>query len=452
MRRVFLFFLLFNFLTAPAQQKLNWGEILYGNMEGLNKNKIKTLKLKKGNKIIRSVEVISDQEILVKDSLNTQYFGFNQENRLISVKSILDKGIQQFNLNFKDNFINKISKTIDYKSGIVFFDQFSKVSFNDTLYNERETYNFASATKDTLNIFRVRYFFNQQNPNLSYRETYNSGIAWTKKYFNQTEVEKRVFDDHIKIDSLLQKDGKRIQYRFENYPDHQIMRIENDSVLTIQKKLGKKVSEKLEYASLPFSEIFYDENENIKEKIIYKNYQNPFKEWVLWEEIKYDEKGKVLSRKHPNKKQYKLKTGVLVFRKSETIIYSHDYIIKDFPKYHEYYYAQIYSPSILFNLKFSNKFIQNFDTSFFEEGEMIYIYVKFQEDAKIISDYSASKDVKEEGIRTSKSVRRKEWFIKRYFEDLEVEIELITGKKHKIELSQNPELLNFPIHIFIIKE
>ena len=179
-----------------SQQKLNWAEVVYGNIKGLKENKIKTLKLKKGNKVLRAIEVISDKLILVKDSLNTQYFDFDDENRLISVKSVKDMWQQQFNLNFKNNYVNQLSKTID-NNGIVSFSKFSKVSFNNTLYEEREVYNFDCKKNDSLNVFRIKYFFNQQNPDLSYRETYNNGKIWNKKYFNQTEVTKEKFDGHF---------------------------------------------------------------------------------------------------------------------------------------------------------------------------------------------------------------------------------------------------------------
>ena len=450
MKKLVLFFLLLSICRAYSQQKINWAEVLYGDIKGLKENKIKTLKLKQGNKVLRSIEVISDRSILVKDSLNTQYFDFDEENRLISVKSVKDMWQQQFNLNFKNNYVNQLSKTID-NNGVVTFSKFSKVSFNNTLYEEREVYNFDRKKNDSLNVFRIKYFFNQQNPDLSYRETYNNGKIWSKKYFNQTEVTKEKFEGHFIVDSILQKDYKVTKYRFENYPDHQIIRIENDSVLTIHKKSGKKISEKLEYAFTPFREIFYDENENINEKIIYKNYQNAFNEWILWEESKYDGNGKLIGRRRPNKKEYKLKNGVLTLRKSVYIINTRDYIVShDKSKYSEYYYVQNYSPSVLFNPKFSIRFIQNFDTSsVFEDDDIIYINIKFQDDAKIISEYSSSKDIRKEGIRTSKTLRR---YNDRYFSDLVVEAETFSEKKYNINLCENLNLLSFPIHTFLIKE
>lgn len=453
MKKLILFFLLLSIFEVYSQQKLNWAEVVYGNIKGLKENKIKTLKLKKGNKVLRSIEVISDKLILVKDSLNTQYFDFDDENRLISVKSVKDMWQQQFNLNFKNNYVNQLSKTID-NNGIVSFSKFSKVSFNNTLYEEREVYNFDCKKNDSLNVFRIKYFFNQQNPDLSYRETYNNGKIWNKKYFNQTEVTKEKFDGHFIVDSILQKDYKVTKYHFENYPEHQNIKIENDSVLTTHKKLGKKVSEKLEYASIPFREIFYDENETIKEKIIYKNYQNTFNEWVIWEEIKYGERGKVINRKFPNKSIYKLKNGILVYRQNVHRVKGcgNSYTVKN--KMLSIYYLQLYSSSILFNLKLNKNFVDNFDTSSVEEDEeeLIYNYLDFTDSSKVTADYSASKDVKDEILRTSKSIRRKDRYVKRYFEGLEVEAETMTGKKYKFNPSQNSDLLSFPIHTFLTKE
>ncbi|MNU12225.1 hypothetical protein D3C71_02470 [compost metagenome] len=434
-----------------SQQKLNWAEVVYGNIKGLKENKIKTLKLKQGNKVLRSIEVISDKSILVKDSLNTQYFDFDDENRLISVKSVKDMWQQQFNLNFKNYYVNQLSKTID-NNGIVTFSKFSKVSFNNTLYEEREVYNFDRKKNDSLNVFRIKYFFNQQNPDLSYRETYNNGKIWNKKYFNQTEVTKEKFDGHFIVDSILQKDYKVTKYHFENYPEYQNIKIENDSVLTIHKKLRKKVSEKLEYASIPFREIFYDENETIKEKIIYKNYQNAFNEWVIWEEIKYDERGKVINRKFPNKSIYKLKNGILVYRKNIHRVRSYN-MICSVKRNSSFNYLQSYSPSILFSIKWANNFTDNFDTYSVEDEEMIYGILDFNVNGatEIKDNYSASRDVKNELVRTSKSMTRNGRDLK-YFKDLEVEAETISGKKYNINLIENTYLLSFPIHTFLTKE
>ncbi|MGE6397393.1 hypothetical protein [Chryseobacterium scophthalmum] len=452
MKKIVLFFLLLSVFSAYSQQKLNWAEVLYGNIKGLKENKIKTLKLKQGNKVLRSIEVISDKSILVKDSLNTQYFDFDDENRLVSVKSVKDMWQQQFNLNFKNNYVNQLSKTID-NNGIVTFSKFSKVSFNNTLYEEKEEYNFDRKKNDSLNVFRIKYFFNQQNPDLSYRETYNNGKIWSKKYFNQAEVKKEVFANYYTIDSLLKKDDKVTKYHFENYPDHQNIKIENDSVLTIQKKMGKKVSEKLEYASVLFREIFYDEKENIKQKIIYKNYKNPFNEWVLWEERKYDGKGGLISRKRPNKKEYKLKNEVLVYRKNVHRVRSYD-MICSVKRNSSFNYLQSYSPSILFSIKWVKNFTDNFDTYIIEEDrELIYGMLDFNVNgvAEIRSNYSASTDVKNELLRTAKSMTRNGRNLK-YFKDLEVEAETISGKKYNINLIENTYLLSFPIHTFLIKE
>lgn len=450
MKKLVLFFLLLSICRAYSQQKINWAQLLYGDIKGLKENKIKTLKLKQGNKVLRSIELISDKSILVKDSLNTEYYDFDDDNRLISVKSVKDNWEQNFTLNFKDNNVNQLSRKIN-NNGIVAFNKFSKVSFNNTLYEERDVYNFDSKRKDSIYVFRTKYFFNQKKPNLSYEETYDNGKIWNKKYFNQTEVKKEIFADYHTIDSILQKDYKVTKYHFDNYPDHQIIRIEKDSILTIHKKNGKKVSEKLEYAGSPFREVFYDGNENIKEEIVYKNYQNGFNEWILWEEIKYDGKGNLVSRRLPNKKEYKLKNGILTLRKSVSKVNTRDYIVShDKSKYSEYYYVQNYSPSVLFNPKFSARFIQNFDTSsVFEDDDIIYINIKFEDDAKIISEYSSSKDVRKEGIRTSKTLRR---YNDQYFKDLEVEAETFSEKKDSINLCENLNLLSFPIHTFLIKE
>jgi len=449
LKKLVLFFLLLSTFEAYSQQKLNWGEVLSGDIRGLKENKIKALKLKQGNKILRSIELISDKSILVKDSLNTEYYDFDDKDRLISVKSVKDKWEQSFILNFKDNNVNHLTRKINNK-GIIILNKFSKVSFNNTLYEEREVYNFDIEKNDSIYVFRTKYFFNQKNPDLSYRETYNNGKIWSKKYFNQTEVTKQKFEGYFIVDSILQKDYKVTKYHFENYPDHQNIRIEKDSVFIIHKENGKKVSEKLEFAGLPFREVFYDEQERIKEEIIYKNYQNTFNEWILWEERKYDGKGNLASRKLPNKKVYKLKNGVLTLRKSVSRINTRDYIVNHKSQYFQYYYTNIYSPSILFSLNFSNRFIQNFDTaSIFESDEMIYLYIKFQNDAKIMSEYSSSEEVRKEGIRTSKTLMR---YNDRYFKDLEVEAETFSEKKYKINICENLNLLSFPIHTFLIRE
>ncbi|AYN00388.1 hypothetical protein [Chryseobacterium sp. 3008163] len=209
----------------------------------------------------------------------------------------------------------------------------------------------------------------------------------------------------------------------------------------------------MEYAGSPFREVFYDGNENIKEEIVYKNYQNGFNEWILWEEIKYDGKGKRLSRKFPNKSIYKIKDGILVYRQNVHRIKGcgNSYTVKN--KMLSMYYLQLYSSSILFNLKLSKNFVDNFDTAAFEEDEeLVYAHLNFTDNSNVPADYSASKDIKDELRRTSKSLRRKEWYLKKYFEGLEVEVETMTGKKYKINLSQIPEFLSFPIHIFLTKE
>lgn len=449
MKKIVLFFLLLSISKAYSQQKINWAEVLYGDIKSLKENKIKTLKLKNGNKVLRSVEVISGNSIVVKDSLNEVNFEFDNENRLLSVMSINDKKKESFRLDFRNIFVNGVSRLVD-KNELEVYNHLSKVYFNNSSYEEKEAYSFDKKKNDSLNVVRIKYFFNKQNPDLGYKETYEDRKVWSKKYFNQTEVKKEVFADYYTIDSLLKKDDIVTKFHFENHPDHQNIKIENDSVLTIQKKLGKKVSEKLEYASVPFREIFYDENEHVKEKIIYQNYKNPFNEWILWEERKYDGKGKLISQKHPNKKEYKLKNGVLVYRKNVHRIGVTSCGIWCKSKKAEFYYTQIYSPSVLFEMNFSNRFTQHFDTSsIFESDEMIYIYINFQNDAKIISEYSSSEEVRKEGIRTSKSVRR---FLDKYFKDLTAEAETFGGKKYIINLSENIKLLNFPIHTFLIKD
>lgn len=447
MKKVILFFLLLFISETYSQQKLNWAQVLYGDIKSLRENKIKTLKLKKGNKILRSVTVISENLIVVKDSLAEAYFEFDAENRLISVKSVNDKAQEKFRLNFRNNFINGISRLTDEK-GVETYNRLSKVYFQNISYEEKETYSFDKEKKDSLNVFRTKYFFNQQNPKLSYKETYNNGKTFGKKYFNDTEVWKEKFSNYYTIDSIVRKDYKFIKYHFENYSDHQIIRIEKDSILTINKNFGKKVHEKLEYAGLPFKEVFYDENGRVKDQIIYQNYQNPFHDWVLWEERRYDGKGKLISKKFPNKKEYKLKNGVLVFRKNVSRVRECG-LTCSVKREHLFYYTESYSPSVLFNPKLSTRFIQNFDTSsVYEDNEMMYISIDFQDVIKVTSNYSASKEVEEEGIRTSKSLKR---YIQKYFNDIEVEAETMTDKIDKINLSQKPEFLSFPIHIFLIK-
>jgi len=452
LKKIVLFFLLVFIIKTYAQQKLNWAEVLYGDIESLKENKIKTLKLKKGNKVLRSVEVISGNSIVVKDSLAEVNFEFDKENRLISVKSIKGKKRENFKLNFRNNFVNGISRLVD-ENELEVYNHLSKVYFNNSSYEEKEAYSFDKKKNDSLNVIRTKYFFNKQNPDLSYEEIYNNGKIWSKKYFNQTEVKKEIFADYYIIDSILKKDYKITKHHFENYPDRQNIKIENDSVLTIQKKLGKKVSEKLEYASVPFSEIFYDKNENVKEKIIYKNYKNPFNEWVLWEERKYDGNGKLISQKHPNKKEYRLKNGVLVYRKNMHRIRSYD-MICSVKRNFSFNYLQSYSPSILFSIKWAKNFTDNFDANSIEEDkEFIYGMLNFNVNgsAEIKGNYSASTDVKNELVRTSKSMTRNGRDLK-YFKDLEVEAETMSREKYIINLIENTYLISFPIHTFLIKE
>ncbi|WP_375181946.1 hypothetical protein [Chryseobacterium sp.] len=237
MKRLVLFFFLIFISKVHAQQKINWAEVLYGNAKDLEINKIKSLKLKKGGRVIRLVQVISKNSILVKDSLTEDLFEFDDESRFISVTSIKAKQNEKFRLNFKGNFINKISRLVN-DNRIRVYNQFSKVNFNNRSYEEKETYRFDTNKNDSLNVFRIKYFFNEQNPELSYEETYDNGRIWTKKYFNNTEVRKEKFENYDKVDSTLTKDSKLTKYHFENYKNHQIIRIERDSVLTIEKKNG----------------------------------------------------------------------------------------------------------------------------------------------------------------------------------------------------------------------
>ncbi|MCD1118869.1 hypothetical protein [Chryseobacterium turcicum] len=431
---------------------MNWAEVLYGDIKGLKENKIKILKLKKEDKVLRTVEVTSDNSIIVKDSLTEVYFRFNHQNRLFSINSFRNKQKQEFKLIFKDNFINGISRLVD-ENRIKFYSQWSKVSFNNFSYEEKETYSFDKNKNDSLNVFREKYFFNKENSDLSYKETYQNGKVWNKKYFNNTEVKKEIFTDYYTIDSILQKNNKVTKYHFENYPNHQNIEIENDSILTIHKKMGKMISEKLEYASVPFREILYDEHEKVKEKIIYINYQNSFNEWVLWEEIKYDGKGKRLSRKFPNKDTYKLKDGTLVYRKNMNRVRTYT-ITCSLKRNSSFNYLQSYSTSILFSIKWAKNFTDNFDTySIEEDEELVYGMLDFSANgtAKIRDNYSVSTDVKNELVRTSKSMTRNGRILK-YFNDLEVEAETISGKKYNINLTENTSLLSFPIHTFLIKE
>lgn len=452
MKKIIFFFLLFFISKTFSQQKLDWAEVLYGDIKNLRENKIKTLKLKKGNKVLRSVSVISENLIVVKDSLAEDSFEFDNENRLISVKSVKEKIQEKFGLHLKNNFVNGISKLTDEK-GVEIYNRLSKIYFNNISYEEKETYSFDKEKKDSLNVFRTKYFFNEQNPELSYKETYNNGKTFSKKYFNDTEVWKEKFSNYYITDSIIRKDYKSIKYHFENYHDHQIIRIEKDSILTINKSSGKKNHEKLEYAGLPFREIFYDENGKVQDKIIYRNYQNPFNEWILWEERRYDGNGRLINKKLPNKKDYRLKNGVLIFRKNVSRVRGcgSAYSVKQ--KY-LFNYIQSYSPSILFSIKLAKNFTDNFDVySIDQNEELIYVMLDFNENgtAEVKDDYSASVDVKNEFIRTFKSMTRNERLLK-YFKDLEVEAETISEKKYNINLFEHPEFLSFPIHTFLIKE
>ncbi|MBW8524832.1 hypothetical protein K0U91_04475 [Chryseobacterium chendengshani] len=368
------------------------------------------------------------------------------------MKSVKNNWQQHFKLNFKDNYINQISKIINNK-GIVIFNEWTKVIFNNTSYEEKKTYNYDIEKNDSLYVFRTKYFFNHENSDLSYQETYDNGKFWSKKYFNQSEVKKKIFADYYTIDSILKKDYKVTKYHFENYPDHQNIRIEKDSVFIIHKENGKKVSEKLEYAGLPFREVFYDEQERIKEEIIYKNYQNTFNEWILWEERKYDGKGKVINRKFHNKSIYKIKDGILVYRKNLHRVRTHA-MTCSVKRNYIFFNMQNYSPSILFGEKLNKSLTNNFDRYNIDENNVvIYVMLHFNANgmAEIRNDYSASIDVKKEFLRTPKIMTRSEKILK-YFTALEVEAETVTGKKYKIDLSQNFDLLSFPIHTFLIKE
>ncbi|MNL40586.1 hypothetical protein D3C87_1629470 [compost metagenome] len=84
---------------------------------------------------------------------------------------------------------------------------------------------------------------------------------------------------------------------------------------------------------------------------------------------------------------------------------------------------------------------------------MIYGILDFNVNGatEIKDNYSASRDVKNELVRTSKSMTRNGRDLK-YFKDLEVEAETISGKKYNINLIENTYLLSFPIHTFLTKE
>ncbi|WP_345204241.1 hypothetical protein [Chryseobacterium ginsengisoli] len=450
----YIYILLFLSVFKVEAQSLNWSEVLYGNLKGLQANNIKSLQLKKGSKVIRSIEVDSQKrQIIAKDSLNINYFDFDTNDQLVSLRSIKNNRQEKLELNYKESQINALSRFIDHED-FSYYNKFSKFIFQGKSYETKETYRFDKIKNDSTEVFRTQYIFNESNPDLSYEEIYRNGKIWEKKYFNDTEVKKEKFDGYYTVDSTLQKDYKRTKFHFENYPDHQIIKIEKDSVLTINKKSGKKISEKLEYASLPFKEIFYDENENVKEKIVYFNYRNSFNEIILWEETKYDGNGKLVSRKFPNKKIYKLKNGILVFRKKTTrhiISCGSGYPFRN--KSVLTYYPQFYSSSILFTTKLANNFSDNFDIyAIDEEEEIIYSYLDFKDDAMVTKNYSASKDVKDELRSTSRNIRRKDRYVLKYFDGIKVEAETISGKKYTIDLVQNPELLSFAIYTFLIKD
>lgn len=169
---------------------------------------------------------------------------------------------------------------------------------------------------------------------------------------------------------------------------------------------------------------------------------------------KYNGKGTLISRKFPNKKEYKLKNGILVFKKNvERIRMSCGVGYSDKKKnLSAYHYPQLYSSSILFTPKLAKNFIDNFDIyAIDEDEEIIYSYLDFKDDAKVITSNSTSKDIYYELRSASRSIRRKERYILRYFDGTEVEAETISGKKYFINLAKNSEILSFSIHTFLIK-
>lgn len=149
MKKIVLFFLLLSISKAYSQQKINWAEVLYGDIKSLKENKIKTLKLKNGNKVLRSVEVISGNSIVVKDSLNEVNFEFDNENRLLSVMSINDKKKESFRLDFRNIFVNGVSRLVD-KNELEVYNHLSKVYFNNSSYEEKEAYSFDKKKNDSL--------------------------------------------------------------------------------------------------------------------------------------------------------------------------------------------------------------------------------------------------------------------------------------------------------------
>lgn len=435
-------------IKIDSQQKMNWECILYGDFASLKMYKIKTLKLKKHNKILRSVEIDPEKlDIITKDSLKTNYFRFDSENKLISLKTIKNKNLEEFELKYKNGYVKWFSQ-YNEDNNVKRYRRFSNTSFLNKIYDELENYHIDKNKNDTISIFRVNYFFNEKNPELSYEESYQTGNLWIKKYFNKVEVSHQKFTDYNVIDSTLYINDKKVSYHFENSKDFELIKIEKDSIYTSIKEFGKITSTKVEFLGKTFKEVFYNENEIIKEKNLYTIYKNSYGENIIWEIRKFNSKNKLINKIYPNKNTYKLKNGVLIYRKNQKNVNTNDYGMRDRVKYYNPYYILPVSTSILFNLKLEKVFIDNFDTSNIDDDNMIYADLNFTDYATVLFD---SGDIRSELVRTAKKIRRGETYFS-YFKDLEVEAETVNGKKYIINLSQYPELLSFSISTFIIQE
>ncbi|TDX91955.1 hypothetical protein [Chryseobacterium daecheongense] len=451
MKRIFTFLLLFFISSIYSQKKINWEDIFLGDFTSLVKNNVKTLTLKKRGNVVRTVEVEPEKyQIVVKDSVKSNYFIFDTNNHLTSLKVQTTHDLNDFVVKYNDDKVQWISNRIEDRESI----HYQRISYPEVLnpkYKEVDKFILNKKNNDSADVLRIKYFFNEKDQHLGYEEMYKSNY-WRRKYFNNVETIKQKFSDHFVVDSILYVDKKKQTYHFENYKDEQKIVIEKDSIYTINKKFGKKINEKVEYQSLIFKEFFYNKDGEIVSKIDYIYYKNDFGNLILWE-IKNTDNNRIIDRKFPNKKFYKLKKGVLYSKLKTSTITNTNCSLTCSVRYIKMYYASFFSPSILFNLKIEKSFNDYFDASILADNdpELLYNQLDFRYTGSKVH-FETNKDIISELGRTTKYITKtKERFLN-YFKDMNVELETSDGKKSILNLSENPELLSLSIYTFIIQD
>ena len=420
----------------------------------MKKNNIKSLTLKQGSKIIRNVSINHDKrEVIDKDSLKQTHFYYNNEGKLIALERVNNKSEKRkFDLNFKENPLSGLTQTIETDNSTT-VNQRSYVVFDNIQYKETKRFGIDKITNDTFAVSGVRYFFKAQNPNLSYKEVRDND-NWYRYYFNETKTSKTRYKNSTVLDSIVNSNLREDRYRIENYDNKdQIITVKTDSLYTTFKKEGKLNHYKSEHNYLIHNEIFYDENEFPLKRIHNIYYKNEIGETVLWEVQTQYQKEK-LKKTYPNKKEYKLKKGVLYYRNNTNVhrVLGCGTSYKDKVRYIPYFYIESFSPSILFNLKVEKSIADNFDSSVIEdyEDDMIYTDVIVKNTSvPEVSNNMGSEDLNSELLRTLKSATSSRWLLKR-FDNMEVEAQTNDGKVFRVKIDK-AELLNFPLSIVVFQ-